>query len=101
MFIRFNANRRRFDRRLSLARGLDRIRTRLRAVHGLIRTLIAACTKVRETHLKCAYSYVYSIMRNDGMTKLNVAAAMNISFRNADLFEYDYTNSLTKGLTRR
>lgn len=36
------------------------------------------------------YSYVYSIMRNDGMTKLNVAAAMNISFRNADLFEYDY-----------
>ena len=51
MFIRFNANR----RRLSLARGLDRIRTRLRAVHGLIRTLIAACTKVRETRLKCAY----------------------------------------------
>ncbi|WAX18234.1 hypothetical protein WC29P3_00055 [Weissella phage WC29P3] len=47
------------------------------------------------------YSYVYSIMRNDGMTKLNVAAAMNISFRNADLFEYDYTNSLKKGLTRR
>ena len=40
-------------------------------------------------------------MRNDGMTKLNVAAAMNISFRNADLFEYDYTNSLKKGLTRR
>lgn len=59
MFIRFQANRRRFDRRLSLARGLDRIRTRLRAVHGLIRTLIAriklACTKVRETRLKCAY----------------------------------------------
>ena len=47
------------------------------------------------------YSYVYSIMRNDGMTKLNVAAAMNISFRNADLFEYDYTNSLNNGLTRR
>lgn len=47
------------------------------------------------------YSYVYAIMRNDGMTKLNVAAAMNISFRNADLFEYDYTNSLKKGLTRR
>lgn len=43
------------------------------------------------------YSYVYSIMRDDGMTKLNVAAAMNISFRNADLFEYDYK----KGLTRR
>ena len=47
------------------------------------------------------YSYVYSIMRNDGMTKLNVAAAMNISFRNADLFEYDYTNSLKKWLTKR
>lgn len=47
------------------------------------------------------YSYVYSIMRNDGMTKLNVASAMNISFRNADLFEYDYTNSLNKGLTRK
>ena len=47
------------------------------------------------------YSYVYSIMRNDGMTKLNVAAAMNISFRNADLFEYDYTNSLKKGLTSK
>lgn len=47
------------------------------------------------------YSYVYEIMRNDGMTKLNVAAAMNISFRNADLFEYEYTNSLNKGLTRR
>lgn len=47
------------------------------------------------------YSYVYSIMRNDGMTKLNVAVAMNISFRNADLFEYEYTNSLKKGLTRR
>lgn len=47
------------------------------------------------------YSYVYSIMRNDGMTKLNVAAAMNISYRNADLFEYDYTNALKKGLTRR
>lgn len=46
------------------------------------------------------YSYVYSIMRNDGMTKLNVAAAMNISFRNADLFEYDYTNGTQRGLTR-
>lgn len=43
------------------------------------------------------YSYVYSIMRNDGMTKLDVAAAMNISYRNADLFEYDYK----KGLARR
>lgn len=47
------------------------------------------------------YSYVYSIMRNDGMTKLNVAAAMNISFRNANLFEYDYTNGTQRGLTRR
>lgn len=47
------------------------------------------------------YSYVYSIMRKNGMTKLNVAAAMNISFRNADLFEYDYTNSLKKGLTSK
>lgn len=47
------------------------------------------------------YSYVYSIMRNDGMTKLNAAAAMNISFRNADLFEYDYTNSLKNVLTKR
>lgn len=46
------------------------------------------------------YSYVYSIMRNDGMTKLNVAAAMNISFRNADLFEYDYTNGTQRDLTR-
>lgn len=46
------------------------------------------------------YSYVYSIMRNDGMTKLNVAEAMNISFRNADLFEYDYTDGTQRGLTR-
>lgn len=47
------------------------------------------------------YNYVYKLLRNGGMTKAKVSDAMNVSHQNADRFEYDYANSLKKGLTRR
>lgn len=47
------------------------------------------------------YNYVYKLLRDGGMTKAKVSSVMNVSHQNADRFEYDYTNSLKKGLTRR